>query len=191
VTEVQTTTLDDLSREYVTLSFAIERHVEGFVDAYFGPDEVKKAALAGEPVQPDELLAQARNLQQQIEAESLPEQRKRYLAAQVTAMVATCRKVAGDPLPYCDEVRDSFDIEPDHTNESLFENAIAELDALLPGSGDVNDRMTAWRKQYEVPVDVARKLIDLISDEARRRTLAFVDLPDGEAIEFKMVQNEP
>jgi hypothetical protein len=185
------TQLDDLSREYVTLAFGIERQVPGFVDAYFGPEEVKQAALAGEQVTPDALLAQARDLQQHVEAESLPAQRKSYLAAQVRAMVATCRKVAGDPLPYRDEVRDSFDIEPDLTPESLFDNAISALDTLLPGTGDVNERMTAWRKQYEVSPEVARGLIDLISDEARRRTLAFVDLPSGEAIEFKMVQNEP
>jgi hypothetical protein len=183
--------LDTLSHAYVTLAFGIERHVAGFVDAYFGPDEVKQEALTGEPVPPADLLAQARDLQDRIQARSYPEQRKGYLAAQVRAMIATCRQIAGDPLPYRDEVRDSFDIEPDHTSETIFDQAIAELDALLPGSGDVNQRMTAWRDRYIVPAEVARKLIDLISAEARRRTLVLVDLPVGEAVEFKMVQNEP
>jgi hypothetical protein len=187
----ETSNLDDFSRDYVTLAFGIERHVPGFVDAYFGPEEVKQEALAGEPPSPVELLAQARDLQKRVAAGDLPEQRKGYLAAQVRAIIATCRKIAGDPLPYRDEVRESFDIEPDPTPESLFGEAIAELDALLPGTGDVNERMTSWRKQYEISPEVARKLIDLISDEARRRTFAFVDLPAGESIEYKMVQNEP
>jgi hypothetical protein len=186
-----TNQLDDLSRDYVTLAFGIERHVPGFVDAYFGPEEVKQAALAGEPPSPVALLAQARDLQKRIAEGDLREQRKGYLAAQVRAIIATCRKIAGDPLPYRDEVRESFDIEPDQTLETLFDEAIAELDALLPGTGDVNERMTAWRKHYEISPDVARKLIDLISDEARRRTLTFVDLPASESIEYKMVQNEP
>jgi hypothetical protein len=183
--------LDDLSRDYVTLAFGIERHMPGFVDAYFGPDEVKEAALKGEPAPAAGLLVLAKDLQGRIETGSYSEQRKGYLTGQVRGIIATCLKLVGEPLSYVEEVRQSFDIEPDHTTESLFDNAIAALDGLLPGSGDVNERMTAWRKQYEVPVDVARKLIDLISDEARRRTLAFVDLPAGEAVEFRMVQNEP
>lgn len=188
---IEPTVLDAISRSYITLAFGIEQHVEGFVDAYFGPEEVRKAALAGEPIAPADLLARANDLLQQIAGGSYPEQRKRYLAAQVRAIVATCRKIAGDSLPYREEVRESFDIEPEHTPETLFDEAIAELDTLLPGEGDVNARMTTWRRQYEITPEVARHLIDLISDEARRRTRAFVDLPAGEAVEYKMVQNEP
>jgi hypothetical protein len=187
----ETTHVDPISRDYVTLAFGIERHVPGFVDAYFGQEEVKEAALAGEPAAPVDLLGQANDLLQRVNGGSYPEQRKGYLTVQVRGMIATCRKIAGDPLPYRDEVRESFDIEPDSTPETLFDEAIAELDALLPGTGDVNERMTAWRKHYEISPEVARTLIALISDEARRRTLAFVDLPAGESIEYKMVQNEP
>jgi hypothetical protein len=32
--------LDDLAREYLVLSFAIERLFPGFIDAYFGPDPI-------------------------------------------------------------------------------------------------------------------------------------------------------
>ena len=33
--------LDAFGREYARLSFAIERHVPGFIDAYLGPDDVR------------------------------------------------------------------------------------------------------------------------------------------------------
>ena len=33
--------LDAFGRAYARLSFAIERHVPGFIDAYLGPDDVR------------------------------------------------------------------------------------------------------------------------------------------------------
>ena len=35
--------LDAFGREYARLSFAIERHVPGFIDAYLGPDDLRAA----------------------------------------------------------------------------------------------------------------------------------------------------
>ncbi len=34
--------------EYVQLAFWIERHYPGYVDAYYGPSELKTQAMAGE-----------------------------------------------------------------------------------------------------------------------------------------------
>jgi hypothetical protein len=106
-------------------------------------------------------------------------------------MLATCRRLAGDELPYREEVQDCFDILPERTPEATFGAAIAELDALLPGDGDVPARMIAWRDRYVIPVETARRVIDLIADETRRRTAAFVALPPGESVEFAFVQDQP
>src|SRR5438045_462886 len=35
-------TIDAISSEYVSLAFALEGHVEGFVDAYYGPPEPRE-----------------------------------------------------------------------------------------------------------------------------------------------------
>src|SRR5262249_2754840 len=77
------------------------------------------------------------------------------------------------------------------TPEAVFDAAIAELDALLPGEGDVRERMIAWRKRYVVETETARQMIGLITAETRRRTAAFVALPAGEEIETTFVQDKP
>lgn len=184
-------TLDPLAHDYVSLAFGIERHFPGFVDAYFGPPEVKEAALAGDPPPASALLARARDLIQRVEAAGLTDLRRAFLTAQVRAMEAICRKLAGEPLDYREEVRALFDIEPAPTPESVFEETLKELDELLPGEGDVRERMIAWRQQYAVPAETARHLIDLIVREVRRRTAAIVTLPEGERVEFAFVQDKP
>lgn len=183
--------LDDLSHEYLSLSFAIERLFPGFIDAYFGPPEIKDAALAEPDPDPAALLARTNKLLASVAASDLVESRKDFLTAQVGAMVTICRKLAGEPVDYRDEVRTLFDIEPVFTPETAFDVAIAELDDLLPGEGDVRERMIDWRKQYVVDIETARQLIDLIAEETRRRTRAFVALPEGEGFEAVFVQDKP
>jgi hypothetical protein len=51
--------------------------------------------------------------------------------------------------------------------------------------------MVAWRQSYAIPPETARRLVDVILPELRARTQEFVDLPEGEAIEIRMVKDQP
>ncbi len=183
--------LDSLSRDYLVLAFGIERHLPGYVDSYFGPAEVRENRAAAEPATPEGLLEQAEVLAEQVADGEGPPDRLGFLGAQARAMIATCRKLAGDDLSYADEVRGCFDIAPTRTPEAVFEQAIAELDDLLPGDGPVRERMVAWRRRFEVAPEVARTLLDVVVPEVRRRTLEVVDLPPEEAVEFAFVSDKP
>ncbi len=183
--------LDDLSRRYVELGFGIERHIEGTVDAYFGPPAIREAALAGPLPSPADLLDRATSLLADVNATELPPSRTDYLNAQIQALHTTCRKLTGEQIPYRDEVRLCFDIEPERTPEPVYDEAIAALGDALPGEGDIASRMIAWRAQFEVSTDTARLMIETIADEARQRSSAFAPLPEGEAIEISLVSNKP
>ena len=186
--------LDAFGREYARLSFAIERHVPGFIDAYLGPEHVRATLdpgdAAGAPPG-DALVMAARDLLARIPTLDATEGRKGYLSKQVEAMLAITRRVAGEELPYREEVRLLFDIEPRATPEAVYDAAIADLDALLPGDGPIAERMIAWRQSYAIPPETARRLVDVILPELRARTQELVDLPEDEAIEIRMVQDEP
>ncbi|HET8524560.1 MAG TPA: hypothetical protein VFL82_15090 [Thermomicrobiales bacterium] len=183
--------MDPIAQEYLSLAFGIERLFPGYVDAYFGPPEIKESALAGDLPNAEQLLDRAQILGQEVEAASFNAQREQYLTVQVRAMIALCGQLTGETAPYQDEVRDFFDIEAAHTPESLFDEANTTLDELLPGEGDVRERMMVWRQGYEIQPEVAATMIDLIAGETRRRTATFVDLPPDEQVEFTFVQNKP
>ena len=183
--------LDDLSRRYVELAFGIERHNEGTVDAYVGPPELKETALAGAKPSPQDLLDRAASLLADVETADLPPSRTDYLTAQVRGLQTQCRKLTGEEIPYREEVRLCFDIDPVKTPETVYDEAIAALGDALPGEGDIAGRMIAWRERFEVPVETARLMIDVILDEARRRAQVFAPLPDGEDIEISMVSDKP
>ena len=84
-----------------------------------------------------------------------------------------------------------FRHKPEFTPESRFDDAIKELNSLLPGSGDVRERMIEWRARFAVTPDVARTIVDAIVPEVRRRTAAFVTMPPGDGVEIAFVTNKP
>lgn len=186
-----TPALDPFGLAYARLAFGIEAHVPGYIDAYLGNQADRASVLPTAPPQPQALAEDAAALLAMIPELGAPEARKAYLTKQAVAMQATVRRLAGEELPYLEEVQLLFDIAPGLVPESDFAAAIAELDTLLPGSGPVGPRMTAWRDQYIVSPEVARQVVDTILPELRTRTAQIVALPQGEAIEIAMVSDKP
>ncbi len=182
--------IDPIAREYLEIACGIERLRPGFIDSYFGPEEIKLAALAAAPDAPT-LLRRADALRTAIAGSDLPDDRRAFLAIQTRAMATSCRALAGETIPYEDEVRLLFDIEPTRTPEAVFAEAAEAMQTLLPGDGTVQDRLAAWRRQFEITPERARHLIDLIMAEARARTAAFIDLPLVESIEVTFVSDKP
>lgn len=188
----QSPPLDALSTQYVTLAFGLAAHIDGAIDGYYGPESLRPAADAPKP-DPATLVQQADALLAAIEDADLTPSRLDYLTAQARGMATMAAKLAGESIAYEDEVRQYFDIEPERTPDSVYDEALAALDDALPGkgSGTLAERATAYRKRFEVPVDAAWEIVGTIVDEVRRRTAAFVTLPGDEAVELSFVTDKP
>lgn len=132
MTEYPHPSVDPIARDYLGIAWGIERLRPGFIDGYFGPEEIKTAALAAAPEEAG-LLRRADALQEAIAGVDLPEDRRAFLAVQARAMAATCRMLSGETIPYEAEVQLLFDVEPARTPEVVFEAAAEELHTLLPG----------------------------------------------------------
>lgn len=187
-------TTERWGQEYITLALRMEKLVPGFVDGYFGPPEWKASVDREGPPAPVDLLRQAGSLADALPALGCEPRRAAYLQRQVAAMEVTCRKLAGEEIALADEVRRCFDIEPKWTPEADFEEALAIYEETLPGEGNVEQRLGARRSRYELGREKAhlvQGLLERALSEVRRRTLAFVDLPDGEGVTLKTVTNQP
>ena len=183
--------LDPISTSYCSLAFKIERLFPGFVDAYYGPPGVKAMAEFGDAPEAAALVEQARTLASAVADSDLEPSRKRFLGAQVAAMVTTCRVLAGESLPYRDEVRGCLDVDAPRVPDAELDAALVELDGLLPGDGSLGERMTAHRDRSTVDIPTARRMIDLLMAETRRRTEAIVDLPDRDEVVVEFVSDKP
>jgi len=184
-------TYDRVGQAYVELALRIGRHAVGFVDAYFGPPDYK-ASIDTELLRPIAALQDdARHLRQAIAQTEMDAQRRDFLSKQVTAMDMVLRRLAGEDVPYAQEVQACFDIAPARVPESQFDQALRELDALLPGKGDLPARQLAWKRQFELPNDRVLALAETALAEVRRRTRAILELPPGESMELELVSGQP
>ncbi|HEY3367333.1 MAG TPA: hypothetical protein VGK74_19930 [Symbiobacteriaceae bacterium] len=180
-------------REYLRLGLRIEKYFPGFVDGYFGPPELK-AAVETEPVVLAPALArEAAQLADSLAVQGFEANRTAYLGKQVRAMETVCRKLAGEEFSLEDEVRLCYDIQPVRTPEAEFDEGLALYEEALPGPGTLAERLTARRTRYELAPDKAELVVGLMEKaiaEARRRTLAFVDLPEGEGVEVHTTSHQ-
>ncbi len=182
--------LDSLSETYVALAFGLEWHIPGAIDGYMGPESLRPATDAP-AVEPAVLLERAESLLSAIEVADIPATRVDYLLAQVRGITTMVRRLTDEEISYADEIRLYFDIEPERTSEVVYDDAIAALDDALPGEGAVAERMVAYRKRFEIPVEAARRIVPSIINEVRRRSAAFVSLAENESVELGFVQNKP
>lgn len=182
---------DPIGHAYVKLALRINRHAAGFVDGYYGPPEWK-ASIEAEPVRPVAALQDdAQRLREAIARAEMDAQRRDFLMKQRTAMEMVLRRLAGEDVPYAEEVQACFDITPSRIPEAEFDRALRDLDALLPGTGDLAARQVAWKRTFELPNERVLALAQTTLTEVRRRTQAILELPAGESMELKLVSGQP
>jgi hypothetical protein len=182
----------DAPTAYVRLGLAIDRLLPGYVDAYYGPPELRVAVEAGEAPSPADLEALADSLEESLAAGStLAPGRREFLAAELGAMRTTLRILRGDPPDIVDEVHGLYGVRPQWVDEALFRDAHDALDRLLPGAESLARRVADFRERSRVPVEVASPVVRRLADELRKRTRARFDLPAGEEFETAYVRDKP
>jgi hypothetical protein len=184
--------VDPIGRAYLRLAFQIDQLVPGFIDAYFGPPEWRVADEADGAIPPADLHHNAEALLRDIATIS-DELRREWLTQQVTAMIATLRRVEGETLPFEEELRLVYDIHPQWTDEREFDDALRVIGDLLPGpEGELlADRLEAWDARFDVPKEKLLPLLATCRDEAQRRARQLFALPQGEKVILQIVENQP
>lgn len=184
---------------YLELGLALGRHVEGLVDAYYGPPRLADRITA-EPMRPPaRLAAEARALLADLDGgASLDDQRggeeaprRAWLAAQVRGLLTTARRLAGEDISFEDEVEQCYGVRPRVVSQDEVETAHKNLEEALPGQGPLAERLIAWRETQAVPVDLLPSAISSLAEDLRHRTDRLFGLPEGEHVDFELVTGKP
>ena len=171
-----------MTENYIRLGLRLGRHIDGLVDAYYGPAELQQEVDAEPLREPATLVADAGRLLDVTDG---------WLRHQVVGLETIARKLAGEQIAYADEVERCYGIRPQRTPEAEFEQAHADLARVLPGDGSLGERYQAWREENPVPGDQLPSVLESLTAELRRRTLELFGLPKGEKAELDYVTDEP
>jgi hypothetical protein len=168
---------------YLELCLRLGRHVDGLVDAYYGPQEIAERVDAEELRDPAALVQDADSLLEQVDDD--------WLGAQLVGLETVASKLAGEDVAYEDEVERCYGVRPDWVSEESFEAAHGELDDLLPGDGSLAERYQVWREEDALDGESLVGVYDSMLADFRERAKALFGLPEGESVEVEYVSDEP
>lgn len=188
-------TIDIVAEQWVRLALEINTHEAGYVDAYFGPGDWKVQAEAN-PRDVSTLKLAAENFigMLRVVAENDTDEtsraRARYLIASLESARFRLDMIEGARIPFQDEAERLFALRPPLRPLESYDPVVARIDAIVPESGPLHERMDAFRARYTIPTDRLRQVLDAAIAECRRRTIAHFDLPANENFRMEFVDHQ-
>lgn len=184
--------MSQIVESYVRLVLALGELDPGYVDAYYGPAEWQDQAK-GREHHPEDIRDAAVALADRLQrlpptADRMEQLRRRFMAKHLLALSARADMVGGRSFTFDQEALALYDLAAPRHDEAFYEAILARLETLVPaGPGTLTDRYERYLAQFEIPRDRVAAVVQAAIDESRRRTLARVALPPGEAFTLELV----
>ena len=183
-----------ISEQYLRLVLALGRHDADYVDAYYGPAELR-AAVDSEDLGLAEISARAETLLAAIGAapsggDELDRLRHEYLVKQLSSLRARVRMLGGERLSFDEESQALYDAVAPIYPDAHFQAVLDELEPCFPGKGALADRYDAWRQAFVIPREKLDAVFTAAIDAGRERTKAHIRLPAGERFTVEYVTNK-
>jgi hypothetical protein len=178
--------LEQQARHFVTLALTLGRIAEPEVDSYFGPADL--APPAGVPVpSPASLHTDLAQFAAALRTPSAPSDHRRQRLEERTKRLLALVDVMGRqaPLPFDEEARTLYGVEPGSPDGKAFAQAREALDRLLPGGGSLTARVEAFRQRFIIPEALRPAVFDRALAECRQRTLQHWRLPKSETLDVE------
>ncbi|CAM5179463.1 hypothetical protein [Alishewanella longhuensis] len=184
-----------LAEHYVRLVLALGEHDGSYVDAYYGPAEWPEQVKQSEKSAAD-IASAARTLQTQVTAEQLSDPmlrlRQHYLAKQLTALISHADTLAsGSRAGFEQQAQALYDTSPPQHALSSFEPILQQLEQLVPGDGNLTERVVAYRQQFVIPQDKLQTVFEQAISECKARSASHLALPAHESFTLEFVQDKP
>lgn len=190
----QPDSLDSIARDYVRLQLEIGARDEGYIDAYYGPAEIRQAAEAS-PRPVEQLEAEVVGMQRRLNAIAAPgaaARRRAFLSAQLIAAHTRLQMLRGVRLSFADEARGLYGVNLEGLLHPLshYDPVLARIERLVPGQGPLADRVEAFLARFTIPADRLDAVMRAAIAECRRRTMAYIPMPREEAFTLEFVTNQ-
>jgi len=184
-----------LARDYLFLELSMGQHDANHVDAYFGPDEPNSAANNAK-LSLDEILSASARLTNTLSR--FDTSHDRQLAQRTAGLMARLRALdtriamnKGEFVDFDEESKRLFGTSAPKYDKSRFEAILRQIDLLLPGPGSLTSRVEEFTRAFEIPADRLPAVFEAAIVECRRRTLEYIQLPEGESFTIEYVADKP
>lgn len=182
--------LDGLAQDYVRLALHLHNH-DPNPYIYIGDKTLQAAIKEDTRALPDldTAFMHLREALATLSTDSCEETayRRALLIDRADALLARSAILQGKmPASFDAEVDALYSVHAPEQSEDHFRALGAELNQIIPGTGALQERMSAYRDRFLVPPEHVETIVAGALDEARMRTRAHMDLPEGEGIAMRM-----
>ena len=189
----QVTQFNAIARDYVALSLEIGTHEDGYIDAYYGPAEIRTAAERA-PRTKLELRQAVADLRRTIESlrsnltwGRMAQQRAAFMDAQLIAADTRLAMMMGEKFKFVDEAERLFGVRPKLKPLSAYDAGLAEIAKLVPGDGPLAARVDAYLDRFTIPKDKLLPVFNASIASCRARTENHIAMPPGENFKLEFV----
>jgi len=158
--------MNRIAEEFIVLAFCLSKTDKHYVDAYFGPKDLKEKALKKDmPL--DNILKAVQKLSRSLHRLTVsnlsPDSRlrHRFLSRLIQSMATRIKLLSRE-----------------------------KLEAILPGKGDLENRMKLFRQQFTVPPEKVESVFRAALKEAKQRTRKWLPLRPDEQFILELVNNQ-
>jgi hypothetical protein len=194
VREATSSLASEFSSEFVQTSLRLGRHVDGIVDSYFGPSELKDA-ITKEPMKPlEDILLDLHGLEKRVTSCSSEKLRITFIQKQIGALRTIAEQKMGKDIPYLEFVAKTLDVKAHQVKEKEISKVRNELQELLKRNGyegSLTEMISSFRKRNPLSGQVLADEFHRVANEARSKTKALIALPPVELAELNVVSDKP
>jgi len=178
----------DFGSLYCKLSLRIDKHLPGYVDAYFGPGRLK-AEVNKEGKKPiSELMEDAEKLRRH--APTGDKVRETFLQKQLESILTTLKRLNGEEIPYREEVLRLFDIRIAKISEAELQKSRERLSDIF-GTSDLRMKLRRWRRERYVRRKLIEPALRVLARELAGRSRKLLGTKKLGTCVFRLVKNKP
>ena len=192
-------TVSQIGERYVKLILRIGQFDSDFVDAYYGPENLKPIPISDNQkrdLPSDEFVWEIHHLIHLLEDiddakfDELDKAHKTFLMKQLMAAKIKVSMLGGSKLKFDEESKMLYDAIAPHHSEEYFDSLLTELDLALPGDGSIQARYKSFTDNFIIPKTKIDEVFRIAIAEARRRTGNKLELPLEENFELEYVTDK-
>ena len=143
--------ISKFGKDFLLLALRIDKHIKGYVDFYYGPEELRQIVNIESLTAPNVLLNDSNNLIKQLGAQGYNKKRERYIEKLLVAMKTSIEILKGTEISIQDQILRLYDACLQRVNESKLYNLKEELSMAYGISGSLEERMKELRVRRRIP----------------------------------------
>jgi len=183
------TKLSKFGEDFLLLALRIDKHIDGYVDFYYGPEKLRQTVDCEPLTATNALLNDSNDLLKQLESQGFDKKRTRYIEKLLIAMKTSIEILTGAPISVKDQISRLYDVSLQPVNESKLYDLKEELHNAYGRSGSLEEQLRELRIQRKVSesdvFDLFKKALEIVKN--RTNELSTSPLPKNETIIIELV----